>query len=330
MSSDGTGASLREVAQVLAPLDDIVICGHVSPDGDCIGSQLGLAAALKQQGKRVTCLLAKNEPIDYGLHFLPGIDDMVYAGDFDGPIGAFVSVDVPNADRMGNAAAKLHAAAPVTVTIDHHPASKPMSQVNHVDVDASAAALIVWDLAAAMGVELSSDIATCCYTGLVTDTGRFQYQNTDAASFSAASAMIAAGADPSTISQQVYQNRSLASLKLEMAILQHMEFYGDGAFAVSYLSLGDFQAADAQKSDAEPLIDVLRSLRGVRVACILREQEDNVRGSLRAKDDTDVSDIAANIGGGGHRAAAGFTFNGSLDDARACIAQVYKNLEQAR
>lgn len=325
--STGEYAALDVIAQRLKAADDIVICGHVSPDGDCLGSQLGLAAALRALGKRVTCLLAKDDAIDYGLKSLPGIEDMVPAADFTGTVGMFVTVDVPTAGRMGEAAARLHASAPATLSVDHHPSAQPLSQRAYVDEDAPACALIIWDLIAHLGVTPDATMATCCYTGLMTDTGRFQYQNTTAESFSAAAAMIDAGAKPAEIAVQVYQNRSRASLSLEARVLKNMEFYGNGAYAISSLMRSDFVEAGAVKADAEPLIDVLRSVRGVRVACILRQQEGGVRGSLRAKDGTDVSVIATQLGGGGHKAAAGFTFVGGMDAARARIVEAFRELD---
>lgn len=319
--------SVAEIASLLAEHDDFVICGHVSPDGDCLGSQLGLARALRSCGKNVTCLLAQADPIDHSYRFLPGIDDMVVAEQFSGKVGMFVTVDVPTADRMGKAAAELHSQAPATLTIDHHIAQGPFSAYEHIEEEASATALIVWDIAKQMGCADDADVALCCYTGIVSDTGRFQYQNTDARSLVAAAEMVQAGADPAYAAREIYQSRSRQSLALEGRMLSRMELLCDGAFAISYLLRSDFVETGAQKSDAEPLIDVLRSVRGIRVACMLREQQGSVRGSLRAKDDTDVAAIAAAIGGGGHRAAAGFTFKGSMDDARALMARTLRDLD---
>ena len=179
--------------------------------------------------------------------------------------------------------------------------------------------MIVWKLIELLGVTPSQDMATCCFVGLMTDTGRFQYQNTTAEAFVLAGEMIGAGAKPAELAQLLYQNRSAVSLALEERMLAHRQFLFDGRFALSHLLISDFSETGAERSDAEDLIDVLRSIRGVRVVCLLREQDDNVRGSLRAKDDTDVSKIAERIGGGGHKAAAGFTFEGGIEDAIACI-----------
>ena len=280
-----TNTDLGAIAEALRSRDDFIICGHVSPDGDCLGSQLGLAAALKGLGKRVTCLLAKDEPIDERLGFLPGAAELVPAASFDGIARTFVAVDVPTRERIGEAAAALLEGCDLTVTVDHHAVDSTMTDLVYVDPDAASTTMLVWELAGLLGAERAGDVAQCCYTGLVTDTGRFQYQNTDAAAMRAASEMVEAG----------------------------------GAYALSWLSCDDFEATGAVKADAEPIIDALRSVAGVRVACMLREQGDVVRGSLRAKDDTDVAAVARSFGGGGHVAAAGFTLSCTLDEARRLV-----------
>ena len=310
-----TNTTLSEIAEEFKKLDDFVLCGHISPDGDCLGSQLGLALALEAMGKRVTCVLVNSDSIEAGLMYLPGIDAMVPAEDFNGSVGAFVACDVPLASRMG-AAAALQKRAQVRFTIDHHAVPESMSEFNYVDPDAPACGMLIWALIKEMGVVPTPQMATCLYAALMTDTGRFQYQNTTAEAFACAAEMVQAGAHPAHASREVYQTRSEASLKLERCMLAHMQVAHSGLWALSYVSLDDFVQAGAVKSDAEPLIDVLRSLADIKVACILREQDDCVRGSLRAKDDElDVSELARHIGGGGHKAAAGFTYEGTLSEA---------------
>lgn len=311
-----TNTTLEAVAKHMRECDDFVLCGHVSPDGDCLGSQLALMHALRSIGKRVACVLVEPDSVDLGLKFLPGIDEMVAARDFDAPVGAFVACDVPSAARIGKAA-DIQARAAVRFTIDHHAADISMSEFNYVDPDAPACGMIVWELVKLLvGEGIPQTSATCCYTALMTDTGRFQYQNTTPAALRAATEMVEAGADPAAISSEVYQSRSFASLMLEKTMLENAVVAEDGLWSFSSLRKNDFDRLGAVKADAEPLVDVMRSLAGVRVACMLREQSDGVRGSLRAKGDAvDVSDLARRIGGGGHRAAAGFTFEGTLDEA---------------
>ena len=195
-----TNCTLEQLAAAMRPLDDFVICGHVSPDGDCLGSQLGLAAALRQLGKRVTCVLVKDEPIEANLaQLLPGAADLVPACEFDGPVGAFVGVDVPTRERIGQAACRILDRAQASFTIDHHAVDERMCDMAYVDPDAASTTLLIWELADLLGVSRSGDLVTCCYTGLVTDTGRFQYQNTDARCMRLASQMVEQGADPAAI-----------------------------------------------------------------------------------------------------------------------------------
>lgn len=316
-----TNTTLAAIACALRERDHFVICGHVSPDGDCLGSQLALAAALRQAGKQCACVLARDEEPPRDLAFLPGFDGLVPAARYEGPCEVFVAVDVPTTERVGDAA-RLQAAADLTVTVDHHAVPEAMSVLSYTDPDVASTTMLVWELAAVLGAERDRIVATCCYTGLMTDTGRFQYQNADAAAFAAAAEMVAAGAEPAVISRRIYQSRSLASILLEGRNVDHMALSADGAAALSWLSQADFEACGACKADAEPMVDVLRAIDGVEVACMLREQPDGeVRGSLRAKGDADVAAIARAFGGGGHTAAAGFTFAGALVQAVDALAE---------
>lgn len=326
VSNKATNATLAQIASCLAQAKKVAICGHVSPDGDCLGSTLALTWGLRELGVKVTPLIARDEPIDFGLRFLPGADELVPAEYFTESVDVFVTVDVPTRSRLGDAAAQLHVQAPHTITVDHHESNEPLSLQSYVDPDAPSCSLLIWYLLSELGVMRSRDMATCAYTGLNTDTGRFSFQNATAQAFQAASEMIDAGVEPAYVAEQVYQNRSRASLRLEAYALEHVQYYHEGAFVLSYLSEADFRNAGAHKPDAEPLIDLLRSVRGVKVACMLREQGGVVRGSMRAKDDTNVAEIAARFGGGGHKAAAGFTFHGSLGAARARMESIFFEL----
>lgn len=320
-----TNATLEEIAEVLLRSDDICICGHVSPDGDCIGSQLALFHALKRLGKNAYVLLASEGPADVALSALPGFSEMVVASYFTDPYSVFVQVDAPNGKRIGEAADKLRANATLTVTVDHHENPERETDLSYTDPDAPSTTTLIWELVKKMGVSPDSDIATCAYAGLMTDTGRFQYSNADARAFELASEMVRAGADPASISAEFYQRQSLASLQMQKMCIEHLQMLCSGRAALSYVTASEMTAAGADKSDCEQLINVIRSVDGVRVAAMLRDEGVHVRGSLRAKDDTDVSAIAKKFGGGGHRAAAGFTLHEPLDKA---IRIVKKEIEK--
>ena len=191
-----TNTTLEAMAERMKGCDDFVLCGHVNPDGDCLGSQLALMHALHAIGKRATCLLVERDSVDLGLRFLPGVDDMVAACDFDGQAATFVACDVPTVARLG-AAGDIRSRARMRFTVDHHAADVSMSECNYVDPDAPACGMIAWELVKLLtGGDIPAASAMCCYTALMTDTGRFQYQNTTPAALRAACEMVEAGADP--------------------------------------------------------------------------------------------------------------------------------------
>ena len=324
MLTPQSNTTLPEIAQRLKEFQTFAICGHVNPDGDCLGSQLALAHTLQSLGKEVVCLLATDDPVEENLSFLPGLDAMVPGGMYTETPEVFIAVDVPTRERMKSAEA-IAQRSPLAITIDHHANPFAVSDLNYVDPDSPSASLIVWELIKLLG-KPSAKAALCALTGLITDTGRFSYQNTTAEAFVAAAEMVSSGASPALINREFFQNRSIASLRLEKILLERLTFSCDDAFSFSYLSKKDFEACGAIKADAEVLIDTLRDIKGVRVALILKETDEGViRGSLRAKDDTDISGVARFYNGGGHKAAAGFTFHGSLDAAVEQVPQtVYK------
>ena len=338
-----TNATLAQIAQALREHDNYIIVGHVSPDGDCIGSQLALKHALHRLGKKAQCVLATDAlSVDTSLGFLPGVHDMVPAAELlEQMVGAcestapaaaadaaspvaescVITVDVPNHERMGQAAASLHKRASFTITLDHHANKEAISTLNYVDPNAASNTLNVWQLIGELGVDRSGDVALCAFTGLVTDTGRFQYQNANPFAFRCAAEMLECGADLEMVCTQIFQRRSIASLQLENRAIARMELLLGGALAVTYITLDDFACVGAAKTDADNIVNTLRSIDGVRVACTLRETEENVRGSLRSKDGTDIAVFAFEHGGGGHKAAAGMTLKGAIVDVFAQVKE---------
>ena len=319
MTSPFNNASLPEMGEKLLCFDSFVISGHQNPDGDCLGSQLGLAWALRSLGKTVDVILVEDAPLEQGLRQLPGIEDMIPAAAYDKSPDCFVAVDISDGKRLGDALA-VEDRCGVSMCIDHHRPKERIFDYLYANSGYAALCMGIWELLGHMGITPDARMAQCLYMGLMTDTGRFQFQNVDAAAFRMAADMVDAGADPALASTQFFQNRSLPSYLLERSLLDHLTLACDGQLAFSYLSLQDFEEAGAVKADAETAIDVLRSLSGVRVACILKEQATCVRGSLRAKDDTDVSRFAELWGGGGHKAAAGFTLHMPLEEAVAMVS----------
>lgn len=302
----------------------IVVCGHVNPDGDSLGSVLAVTLALRSAGHQVTPLLATRDcPKPYD--FLAGYEDLTPACEYHAVPDLFISVDVPSAGRMADGEAVFNRARK-TIAIDHHEGPGDFADLNFVDSDAAAAGMLVWDFIEALGIERTPEIATCCYTALVTDTGKFQFQNADSRALEAAANMTAAGASPSEVARYVYQRSSLAALKLKSLVIERMELCLDDRVVVSWVKQDDFERLGATQDDGESLIDVIRQLDGIEVAVMLRDQGAVIRGSLRAKTDRDVAEVARHMNGGGHKAAAGFTIHGTLDEARDKVLELLEQM----
>ena len=318
-----SNASLAEIAEVIRQGETFLVCGHINPDGDCIGSILAMVNVLESIGKRATGLIADDSKLDESLSYLVGAEALEPASKEFPPADVFIAVDVPSHERMGNGA-RHHIAATHTITLDHHAVDERVSEFTYVDPDIAAAAMLVWELAGILCKEMPRSVAECCYAGLLTDTGGFRFQNANHDAFVAAAQMVAAGANPAFAAQQAYQNITLVSLQLEALVIDRAVFVENGEGVVSWITGDDMNRLGADKSDTEPLVDMLRSIRGVRIACMLREQDGAVRGSLRAKDATDVAVIARRHDGGGHVAAAGFRMSVPIKEAVDAIVAEFE------
>lgn len=310
------------IADAICSAQTIAISGHTNPDGDALGSALGLGLALSARfpDKRVTCLLADDAPVPRVYRFLPGADAMVPAVRFEEEPDLFIAVDAPTLERLEDAAAVARRAS-VTATIDHHPAREEFAQAVVRDADAAATAVLVSDLLAALGCDLTPAVATCLLCGLVTDTGRFQYQNANPEAFVCASRLVAAGADPVHIALEVYQSQRVEYLHLEALVMGRIRTAAEGRVAYSYATSDDLAACGVGHDECDGLIDAVRQIGGAEVCLFLKDGKTPglVRGNLRSKGALDVSGVAARHDGGGHAAAAGFSFRGTVEEALAAV-----------
>ncbi len=317
-SSDDAPQFRADFARILALIEDagsIAISGHTSPDGDALGSVLGLGLALQARypDKKIAFLLADRAAVPRIYRFMAGADRMVCAADYAEDPDLFISVDCPVVERLADAAEVLRRAGSV-VCFDHHPAREEFATVAVRLTCAAATAVLINSFLAFCGIPVSPDVATCLLCGIVTDTGRFQYQNADPAAFACAAHLVDAGAEPSRIALEVYQSQRLAYLKLESLVMSRIHTVADGRVAYSYAYASDLVSYGVTADECDGLVDVVRSVLGVEVCLFVKETEccHRVRGNLRSKGDLDVSGVAARFGGGGHAAAAGFTYEGSI------------------
>jgi len=311
-------AGIARAADSLRSARSVVLCGHVDPDGDATGSALGLTLALHSMGIAAVPTLADDGPPPAAYGFLPGFNLYRPISELAKP-DVFVALDTPTPARLG-VALPLAQEATERVIIDHHPDSACfLSSVCAIDSGAAATGELIWELLPALGVKPDRDIATCLYTALVTDTGRFQYTNTRAATLRHAADMMEGGADAHLIYRHVYESRSSGALALVGRTLSRMQVANGGAAAYSWIDDHDLVECDVTLAETETLIDHVRQLRGVDVVFLAKCTAGGCRVSMRSKGAADVGAVAREMGGGGHCAAAGFTFEGDLPHLLATL-----------
>ncbi|MBC7806914.1 MAG: bifunctional oligoribonuclease/PAP phosphatase NrnA [Akkermansiaceae bacterium] len=292
----------------------IVLACHVNPDGDALGSLLGLGLGLIAIGKEVVLLSSDGVPAN--LAFLPGSETVQTDSDrrdFD----LAIVVDSGDLTRIGNARPVVES-APVIMDVDHHVTGEPFGQIQLLDGNAAATAEIVFDLLVSLGTEITVPIAENLLCGILTDTGSFRFRNTTPQTFQIASALTAIGASPNPIAEAVFENRSFASQKILGRALERMQISEDGRVVWSSVTQADFAETGAADNDTDGVSTQLQSVRGTQVALFLRETKSGLfRVSLRSKEPFDVSAVAAQFGGGGHKLASGCSLPGPLADAEA-------------
>lgn len=311
-------AAYHHAAVALRRARSVVICAHVRPDGDAIGSVLGLTLALRGMGIPAVPTTAdvRSAPTTY--RWMPGFSLYAHSDDLEAP-DVFVALDTPNPERLG-LARELAEKAGTVVVVDHHPDAYEYGDVHVFDPTAAATGQMVWRLVKELEQPLTRDVALCCYTALLTDTGRFAFQNTTSQAMRDAAEMIEAGVVPAEVAREVYQNRTSASLALECRAMGRITLANDGKVAYTWVTDDDFSTTGAKPEEAEHLPELVRGIEGVEAGMLLRQRGGEVRGNLRAKSTYDVGAVARSVGGGGHKAAAGFT----IEDAT--VEQVVERL----
>lgn len=306
LSPDAQDA-MRAAVAAIQDAGEVEISCHVDPDGDALGSILAMALGLPTVGKLVRVGWGSSaNRIAPQYDYLPGLDRISPANDFTAA-GLCVSVDCASADRLGELRAPFESASTL-INIDHHISNTRFGSINVVDAAASSTCEMVLHLLLDLGVEITPEIATCLYTGLVTDTGRFCYASVTPRTHAAAGFLIDHGVEIDLVAQSVFESQPYGYLKVLGRVLERAELMDDPPLVVSWVTQDDLQTAGVTLDETEELINVLRSVQGADAAAMLKEQPDGRwKGSLRSKGAVDVSVVAHSFGGGGHRLAAGFT-----------------------
>ena len=308
---------IAALLEVIAERQSFMVTSHARPDGDAIGSSLGMMHLLEGLGKQVSIAFADPIPVIY--RTLPGVERITRTLPAVAP-DAVVFLECDGIERTGFTPVAFAAMGPTfTINVDHHQSGLEFADFNWIDPKCCAVGGLVYDLALASGVPITAAMATCLYTAVLTDTGSFTYPGTVASSFALAKDLVEHGANANRIAQAVYFSNPVGKIQLLGAALRNLHV--EGKLAWAWITLDDMAAAHATVEDSEGIVNYLIGIAGVEAAVFLRELAggSEYRLSLRSKQSVDVAKVAEAFGGGGHRNASGCNLPGPLESARERI-----------
>jgi bifunctional oligoribonuclease and PAP phosphatase NrnA len=320
-------AALASAAAAIHGAKRVALACHVTPDGDALGSMLGLHHVLIAEGINSVCSFS--EPFVIAPHYreLVGLEMIVPPAEFPAEPEVMITFDCGSMSRLGDLSAPARVAQELIV-VDHHVSNERYGTINVIDPDAAASGVVVRDLIAELGLSLNRDSAVCLYAALVCDTGRFQYASTTPAVFELATELSRFDVSIPDLSRTLFEEHRFAYLQLMAAVMQRAQLIDEERFVYTTVLQTDLAEFGVSMEEVEGLIDVVRRTREAEVSAVLKQDADGTfRVSLRSLGAVDVCEIAQRNGGGGHRFAAGFS---STDDADAIIARIRSALTHAR
>lgn len=314
--------TLDDILIELKNAKTIVVLTHESPDGDAISSSLSVYHALQQYGKNVDVVIPEHAK---DFDFLPGADKILNTGKEEA-YDLAISVDCTDLKRLAGGK-EFFETAKKTVEIDHHSVNAMFADYNYVDPVSPSCCQVLIAMFEYYGVEITKEIANCILTGMITDTGGFQWGGVTPETFEFAAELIRKGAKIKEICRKALRNKTKAHCKLERLVYDRLEFYENDKIAISYITIEDNQNTGAKLGDEEGLTEMLRDIEGVEVAVLLKEKEgkNGYKASLRSHETINVSEICLLLGGGGHPGAAGCFIPGTLEQAKTKILDAIKH-----
>ena len=324
--SDDIRKKMQETADIITAAESVYIFSHIVADGDALGSCAALCHALRMQGKQADILFEDEVPEN--LEFL----DRGYITFVDETTGLpardlCIALDCSSSSRFPKREHLFYHAGKKTVCIDHHISRGKMADISYIDSTASATAEIIYEMLICMGIRPDQEIGEAVYTGIVTDTGNFQYTNTTKKTHLITADLYDLGIDTKKINVILYQSVRMQKLKLRNLIMNSLDIFCNGLASMAYVTLDMYREADARVEESDGINAVLRDIRGVEIGVFFREKHpDEVKVGLRSKKYIDVSEICAGFGGGGHKHAAGCTVHETLEET---IPKVRRAVEEA-
>ena len=325
---------MEQVVSQLKKSKRVLVASHANPDGDAIASLLAMGLSLDSLGKTTTLFNESPLPIVY--RFLPAFDRIQHLMGTADQYDTAVILDCGNLERVGKVADMIRR-IPVLINIDHHYTNDGFGHYHHVAPSACATAEIVYQLINALGVPIDRDIASCIYTGILTDTGSFRFSNTNRSAFIICDEMVGRGVKPEIIAQHVYGTYSLGRIKLLNLALDSIEISPNGELALMVVTKEMMRLTQTKTCDADGLINYARSIETVKLAAMIQESMEKKsdpsppRGfhvSLRSNGTVDVAAIAGLFGGGGHFTAAGFHLDLPLSEVKQKLFEIGDDLKR--
>jgi phosphoesterase RecJ-like protein len=305
----------KQIWEKIEKAEHITLTAHINPDGDALGSQLALYHILKKTGKKATVFNA-TKPLPQYLDFLPGFDKIT--DKFPKNSDLVISCDCGSFDRLG-----IEEKPSFLINIDHHISNTGYGDINLVEPDYASTSLVIYDILKANGIDITKESAVCIYTAMVTDTGSFQYESVNDRVFECAAEMVRCGVKPDYVSKMLFQRDRLSRLRLLAKAYDTIEMCCDGKAAFVEVTNEMLEMTGAIKEDTDSIVNSVRAIASVEVSCMLREEKDGIKVSLRSKNYADVSKVAQKYGGGGHIRAAGATLKNEFDFAK--VKNMLKN-----
>lgn len=311
--------AMDESIDIINKTPIVYMSSHINPDGDSIGSMLGLALGLIKKGKKV--VLVKNDSLPSDYLFLPGIELIQSLDKIPEHVDVFISLDSSDLDRLGDSKDLFNIASKI-INIDHHISNTNFGDINIVQPHASATGEIVYELLTKMNIEIDKEIAENLYTAISTDTGSFKYDSVSAITHSIISELIKTGMNTSKINIMLYESVSIERTRLLIESLNSMNIYYKGKLAIVRVTQDMLSKTKTSLDDTEGIVSFIRKMQGIEVACLLKElQNEEVKVSIRSKEYVDVSQLCTSLGGGGHIRAAGCTIYSNIDKAESIIVE---------
>ena len=310
--------TLDSILEEIKKAQTIAVLTHESPDGDAVSSSLSVMHAISQLGKEVDVIIPE---YSRDFNFLPGAEKIMQQGKYEN-YDLAISVDCTDLKRLVGSK-EYFETAKTTIEIDHHSVNAMFADYNYVDPAAPSCCQVLIAMFEYYGVEITKELATCVLTGIITDTGGFQWGGVSSETFEFAAELVRKGAKIKEICRIALRKKSKIHCELEKLVYNRMQYFENGKIALAYLTLDDYNNLKTEMGDDEGLVEMLRDIEGVEVAVLLKEKEgtNGFKASLRSHETINVSDIALLLGGGGHPGAAGCFISGTVEQAKTKIIE---------